>query len=640
MPGKAVTVTATYVDVPVVHMVTVVDGANADGESEFTASEGDKITVTAAAAPEGKAFDKWVSDDIEIGEDEAKAATLEFTMPGKAVTVTATYVDVPVEDNITVVLTAPETYKSGMDVTFTCKVEYVNMPKGMGFTLVQPDNWSFVSDTSGAMVKPSKDDTGSLGWAWIEIPALPYEFTFTLHPSDAVKDDQTFQYGIDTDDPVADLEITIKPVDPDIYTVKVIDGTNADGESEFTASEGNEIKVMAVAASDGFVFDKWMSDDVEIVDATEIEASFTMPANDVTITATYKPVYKVTVVNGTSDGKTERIVCAGDTIVITADAPAEDNQSFRQWKGEVEFTDPLTTTTTFPMPAKDVTVTATYRTRYTITLEIGENGIVQDVDENDWIVDGTTLMHEFYDLLDEDLALPIVTGYEDFKFLGWYENETRYKSKEKITAGLDRSLTLVAKYYDGMEYVEWPENTDLYEPADGKLFREASDLAVTFSWPAILNADHYRLVIATYGGNVVFDDEVDGITCTVADLQLGSFTWGVTAIGDYCEAGTSPYFHFAVIEDNGVPVIKDAQANGTAIEFTYDKEESGYREGVFTYQIFFYSLTTNTWTSITQNLSVANGKAVINLGVNTSNGYLYICPVTQPESNFVELYIK
>ena len=44
--------------------------------------------------------------------------------------------------------------------------------------------------------------------------------------------------------------------------------------------------------------------------------------------------------------------------------------------------------------------------------------------------------------------------------------------------------------------------------------------------------------------------------------------------------------------------------------------------------------------SLTQNIQVVDGQAIVNLGVDASNGYLYICPITTPESNFVELYIK
>ena len=436
--------------------------------------------------------------------------------------------------------------------------------------------------------------------------------------------------------PANDVTVTATYKPEPQYTVTIINGTS-DGKTEVTAYVGETIAVTYEPVENA-VFDQWTSEDgVDFADAKAQQTTFTMPAKNVTVTATYKPVYTVTVVNGTTSGKTEITAFENDTVPITANTPA-DGKLFKAWTGDVEFADAMAATTSFTMPAKDVTVTATYKTLYTITLEIGENGVVEDA--GNWTVEGTTLTYEFYDSLDEDLPLPVITANEGFKFLRWNENGIKFENQEKIAAGWNRNLTLTAKYYDGNGYEEWPEDMELYEPADGKIFRESRDLAVTFNWPAILNAEGYRLVIATYGGNVVFDEAVEDTTCTVNGLKLGSFVWNVTAIGDECEAGTSQDFHFAVVEDNGIPVIKDANANGTTIELTYDTEEKDYRDGVFAYQMFFYSLTTNKWTSLTQNLQVANGKAVVNLGVNVSNGYLYICPITIPESNFIELYIK
>ncbi len=188
---------------------------------------------------------------------------------------------------------------------------------------------------------------------------------------------------------------------------------------------------------------------------------------------------------------------------------------------------------------------------------------------------------------------------------------------------------------------EWPQDMTLYAPVDGRNFREADNLAVSFSWPAILNADGYRLVVTTYDGTVVFDETVSDVSCTVRGLNRGSFVWNVTAIGDDCIAGTTwQDFRFAVVHAVPVPIIVGAVADGTVIRLAYDMTEPGYTDGVFTYQALFYSLEANTLKPLMREIQVANGEAVIDLGVNASNGYLYIRPVTTPESDFTELYIK
>ena len=67
--------------------------------------------------------------------------------------------------------------------------------------------------------------------------------------------------------------------------------------------------------------------------------------------------YAVTVVKGTAD-KTEAV--AGDTVAITANMPAS-GQTFDKWTGDVEFANETAPETTFKMPAKAVTVTATFK---------------------------------------------------------------------------------------------------------------------------------------------------------------------------------------------------------------------------------------------------------------------------------------
>jgi len=70
--------------------VTVTDGR---GSGSFT--PGTTVRVTAAAAPAGKVFDKWVvTDGVDL--DDVNAVSTTFVMPGKDVAVAASYKDAPV----------------------------------------------------------------------------------------------------------------------------------------------------------------------------------------------------------------------------------------------------------------------------------------------------------------------------------------------------------------------------------------------------------------------------------------------------------------------------------------------------------------------------------------------------------------
>jgi len=68
----------------------VVTVGNGSGGAKYAV--GTTVTITAGTAPSGKVFDKWTSSDGVIFADATKATTT-FTMPNKAVTVTATFKD-------------------------------------------------------------------------------------------------------------------------------------------------------------------------------------------------------------------------------------------------------------------------------------------------------------------------------------------------------------------------------------------------------------------------------------------------------------------------------------------------------------------------------------------------------------------
>ena len=133
----------------------------------------------------------------------------------------------------------------------------------------------------------------------------------------------------------------------------VVNGTGS-GQYE----NGTQVAIVANAPNEGQTFDKWIGDTTYVADVSAAETILTMPAADVTVTATYKAIeyYTLTVENGSGGGT----VASGDTVQIVADAPA-DGMVFDKWVGDVEtVADVSVSTTTIRMPAKNATVTATY----------------------------------------------------------------------------------------------------------------------------------------------------------------------------------------------------------------------------------------------------------------------------------------
>ncbi len=93
---------------PVKYPVTVNFG---DGDKEY--SEGDSVTITADAPGEGKLFQEWTgTEGLTFTYGNKDSATAIFTMPARAVTVTATYKDKKAEDPV---ITPPTAKK----LTFT-----------------------------------------------------------------------------------------------------------------------------------------------------------------------------------------------------------------------------------------------------------------------------------------------------------------------------------------------------------------------------------------------------------------------------------------------------------------------------------------------------------------------------------------
>ena len=257
---------AKYAEQETAHTVTAVS-ATIEGETSASFYEGDTVTVTADAAPSGMVFSGWtVNPEVEL--DDPTAETVTFIMPAEDVEISATYSDEPVK----------------------------------------------------------------------------------------------------------------------YYTVTAVNST-VGGKTSATFVAGDTVTVKADAAPSGMVFSGWSTKpSVELSSKTATTVTFTMPAKDVTISATYsdEPVayYTVKVTNGTVGGEKSATFAAGDTVTVKADAAAT-GKTFSKWTvspSSVKLSDATAATTTFTMPAEDVTLKAsysdlTYTTKISASKGIGSEGI-------------------------------------------------------------------------------------------------------------------------------------------------------------------------------------------------------------------------------------------------------------------------
>lgn len=152
-----------------------------------------------------------------------------------------------------------------------------------------------------------------------------------------------------------------------LYHLEVVNGkTSGDYQA------GAVIKIFANPPPKDQTFDSWTGDVATVVNPTAANTVVNMPPRNTTVIATFKGTtsgegyqrtfYTLTVKNGTpATGKHQK----GDQPMITADA-APSGQVFDKWTGDVDaLKNPAAQTTMVTMPAKDTTVTATYKPQTT-----------------------------------------------------------------------------------------------------------------------------------------------------------------------------------------------------------------------------------------------------------------------------------
>ena len=380
MPAADVTVTATFKKAD----YTVTAGECQYGSvsvDKAAANYGDVITVTATPAT------GYELNTVKV--DGTAIAGTTFTMPAKDVTVTATFkkinYTVTVEETTggTVVSNkSTATYNTKITLTVTPDEGYeldgkikVNGSAISGTTFKMPasnatvtaafkkiDYTVTVAETQNGTVTVSKA-TANMG----------DEITVTVTPATGYELDTLSVTGAEVTDgkftmPASDVTVTATFKKTD-YTVTVAESQNGTVTvSKATANMGDEITVTVTPAT-GYELDT-----LSVTGATVTDGKFTMPASNVTVTATFKKTdYTITIgecVNG-SVSVSQTTANYGDVILVTA----TPDEGYELIYFQVDGGDYAGTA--FNMPAKNVTVTATFRKAdYSVTVGQVQNGSV------------------------------------------------------------------------------------------------------------------------------------------------------------------------------------------------------------------------------------------------------------------------
>lgn len=153
--------------------------------------------------------------------------------------------------------------------------------------------------------------------------------------------------------PPSNITVTATYSNVPYYSLTVVNGT---GGGSYLP--GTVINIGANPPPSGEVFANWTG--YAVANASASATTITMPATDVTVTATYSnaPVsslFHLNVINGNGSGS----YVAGSTVNITANSPAT-NQTFAGWTG-FTVANAAALSTSLIMPGNDVTVTASYQ---------------------------------------------------------------------------------------------------------------------------------------------------------------------------------------------------------------------------------------------------------------------------------------
>ena len=309
------------------YTITTADDATitVDGKAVTSVHEGEKVTVT-AAGKENAEFTGWTAEGITLTNEQKAKPTVTFTMPGNNVTLNPTYKQyyTITSDDAAVIIKVDDV---AADKALKGQTIKALAPNKKGYVF---ENWAATGVDLGNQVNKN--------WITFEMP---------------------------------ESKVTLNPQYAKLHAIKVVNGT----ANITSAKEGTKVTVTAKERP-GYVFDHWeASDGVELTE-DGLTAKFTMPDNDVTITATYKKQRTVTVIGGTVNGTDSVTALREETVKIKAEYDPHEKK-FDHWevkgpKGwDLEDDQKTNPEFTLTVPKGNVTLTAVYNDYHNITVEGG-----------------------------------------------------------------------------------------------------------------------------------------------------------------------------------------------------------------------------------------------------------------------------
>lgn len=411
MPSGNVTLEAVQME----YRTVTINNGNSPTTVNDKALHGDSITVTAEEV-DGKRFAYWEVTGPD-GTKKLTDKTITVTVPEGDITLTAKYNElytVTVDDEIVGAFIEGEWVQIKANVPADRKFEGWTSPDTLlselhgnennaEFKLLMPGHNVTLNATTSQRYYVTVNDEGN--------ELKPSEKTEvaagdSFYLEAAGRDGWEFiGWTVDNEDVAKQLNLTkaerqsfTMPKDTDVtitanyrrYRTITVNGGTVNGETTITdALREQNVKIKAVYDPEEQVFDHWEAEGPDGWALTEEQKgaeSFTLkvPKGNVTLTAVYKTLHTVTVINGTANGETTIKAVAGEKITLAPNLP--DDQEFDCWySGDINLNEEQRKTQelTFKMRDFDITIEAKSKQLYFVeladadTTANGESGKVE-----------------------------------------------------------------------------------------------------------------------------------------------------------------------------------------------------------------------------------------------------------------------
>ena len=523
LTDKKITVTVPEGDITLTAKYNELYTVTVDDEIVGAFIEGEWVPIK-ANVPEDRKFEGWTSPDTLPNELHGNENNAEFKllMPGHNVTLNATtsqryYVTVNDEGN--------ELHPS----------EKMEVAAGDSFYLEAAgrDGWEFI------------------GWT-VDNEDVAKQLDLTK------AERQSFTMPKDTD-------VTITANYRRYRTITVNGGTVNDKTTITDALREQNVEIKAVYDPEEQVFDHWEAEGPDGWALTEEQKgaeSFTLkvPKGNVTLTAMYKTLHTVTVINGTAqNGETTIKAVAGEKITLTPNLP--DDQEFDCWYSEdinLNENQRSNPDLTFKMRDFDITIEAKSKQLYFVeladadTTANGESGKVE-------VKSG------------EDVTI-VAPEREGWKFIRWEVSDNAHlddaTASEAHFAMPSGNVSVKAVYYEYHTITMTDDKGTAYNEKGEEITRAVQGDVITIKAKDREDHEFNRWVITPDNGTLVGKNDPEA-TFTMPDEAVVvdakyKHLQGITVNG-----GAAYYM-------DGTPV-ETAKAGETIVIVAEDRSKDGLR---------------------------------------------------------------